>query len=195
MDLAVSNRARHALSAVVAAACLGVSAQASADDATVQAVWTAKPLHFTFMGFTAKYSCDGLADRMRGILLLLGARPDLKLTPVGCSGGFGRPTQFPGVSGTVNVLEPVGEKGPAPDQKPLAAHWQQVVVAPRGEPLHAAGDCELSEQVKTSILPLFATRNIAYNSTCIPHQLTVGGTQLAADVLVPVPAPQTEAAP
>jgi hypothetical protein len=192
MDLLFSCRARLAFAAFLATALLGTSAQAIADDATVQAVWTPKPLHFTFMGFTSKYSCDGLADRLRGILLLLGARSDLKLTPVGCSGGYGRPTPFPGVEGTVNVLEPVGE-GAAPDQQPVAAHWQHVVVAPRGEPLDAAGDCELSEQVKTSILPLFATRNIAYNSTCIPHQLQVGGTQLSADFLVL--APKREAAP
>lgn len=193
MDPTFSDWIRRTLAAVVAAACLGASAEAIADDATVQAVWTPKPLRFTFMGFTAKYSCDGLADRLRGTLLLLGARSDLKLTPVGCSGGYGRPTPFPGVEGTVNVLEPVGDKGPAPDQQPVAAHWQHVVVAPRGEPLLAAGDCELSEQVKTSILPLFATRDIAYNSTCIPHQLTVGGTQLSADFLVL--APKTEPAP
>jgi hypothetical protein len=192
MDLRLSFRGRPALAAFVATAGLGMSAQAVADDATVQAVWTPKPVHFTFMGFTAKYSCDGLADQMRKILLLLGARADLKLIPVGCD-GTGRPVPFPGVQGTVNVLEPVGEKGPAPGQTPVAARWQRVVVAPRDEPLKAAGDCELSEQVKTSILPLFATRNIAYNSTCIPHQLTVGGTQLSADFLVLVP--QTEPAP
>ena len=104
MDLAVSCRARLAWAAFVAVAFLGASVQASADDATVQAVWTPKKLHFTFMGFTAKYTCDGLADRMRQILLLLGARPDLKLTPIGCSGGYGLPTPFPGVDGTVNVL-------------------------------------------------------------------------------------------
>ena len=193
MDLPFLCRTRLALAALVAMACLGTSAQAIAEDASVQAVWTPKPLRFTYMGFTAKYSCDGLADQMRKILLLLGARADLKLTPVGCSGGFGRPTPFPGVEGTVNVLEPVGEKGPAPEQKPVAAQWQHVVVAPRGPPLDAAGDCELSEQVKTRILPLFATRNIAYNSTCIPHQLTVGGTQLSADFLVL--APQSAPAP
>ena len=85
----------------------------------------------------------------------------------------------------------MGEKVPAPDQQPVAAHWQHIVVAPRGDPLKAAGDCELSEQVKTSILPLFATRNIAYQSTCIPHQLQVGGTQLSADFLVLAPKGET----
>src|SRR5579863_3404492 len=133
MNSPFSCRVSLALAAFVTTACLGVNAAALADDAAVQAVWTPKPLRFTFMGFTAKYSCDGLADRLRSILLLLGARADLKLTPVGCT-GYGRPTPFPGVEGTVNVLEPVGEQGPAPDQQPVAAHWQHIVVAPRGEP-------------------------------------------------------------
>lgn len=171
---------------------LGAATLALADEAPVQSVWTPKKLRFTYMGFTARYSCDGLNTKLRSVLLDLGARPDLKLTSTGCSGGFGRPTPFPGVSATLQVLEPVGDKAPDTDTKVLAAHWKTVVVAPRGEPLNAAGDCELTEQIKQRILPLFTTRNVEYSSTCIPNQLTVGGTRLKADVLIadtPVPAP------
>ena len=171
---------------------LGAATLALADEAPVQSVWTPKKLRFTYMGFTARYSCDGLNTKLRSVLLDLGARPDLKLTSTGCSGGFGRPTPFPGVSATLQVLEPVGDKAPDTDAKVLAAHWKTVVVAPRGEPLNAAGDCELTEQIKQRILPLFTTRNVEYSSTCIPNQLTVGGTRLKADVLIadtPVPAP------
>jgi hypothetical protein len=39
--------------------------------------------------------------------------------------------------------------------------------------------------VKQQVLPLFTTRNVDLKSTCIPHQLTPGGTQLTADVLAP----------
>ena len=171
---------------------LGAATLALADAAPVQSAWTPKKLRFTYMGFTARYSCDGLNTKLRSVLLDLGARPDLKLTSTGCSGGFGRPTPFPGVSATLQVLEPVGDKAPDTDTKVLAAHWKTVVVAPRGEPLNAAGDCELTEQIKQRILPLFTTRNVEYSSTCIPNQLTVGGTRLKADVLIadtPVPAP------
>src|SRR5262250_1006335 len=71
------------------------------------AVWTPKELRFTYMGFTSHYSCDGLADKMRSIVLQLGARSsDLKVREVPCSGSPGRPTEFPGVTVNMNVLTP-----------------------------------------------------------------------------------------
>jgi hypothetical protein len=85
------------------------------------------------------------------------------------------------------VLEPLGDKAPAPDTQIVAAHWKTVEVAPKGDPLSAAGDCELTEQIKQRILPLFSTRNVEYSSTCIPNQLQVGGTRLKADVLIADP--------
>ena len=179
---------RMAAVAVIAALGLGAATAAQADD-VVQAVWTPKKLRFTYMGFTSRYSCDGLRDKVQSILLALGARADLKLQSSGCSNGFGRPSPFPGVSGTVQVLEPVGDKAPAPDTPVISAHWKKVVVAPKGDPLNAAGDCELTEQVKQRLLPLFTSRNVEYSSTCIPNQLQVGGTRLSAEVLIADPAP------
>jgi hypothetical protein len=189
MDVAKSDRRRPLLGAGLAMLCVGACGAAAADDEAVQAVWTAKPLRFTYMGFTSKYSCDGLRDKLRGVLQDLGARDDLKLNATGCSGGFGRPTPFPGVSATINVLEPLDDKSPAPNTPLISAHWKTVVVAPRGEPLAAAGECELIEQVKTRILPLFSIRNEEYSSTCIPNQLQPGGTRLKVDVLIADPKP------
>jgi hypothetical protein len=161
---------------------------ALADEQTVQAHWVAREFRYTYQGFTARYSCDGLAERMKVVLLLLGARKqDLKVAPTGCTEGFGRATLFPGVSVHMSLLEPMDEKTP-PGTQPVPSVWRNVDLT-RPEPLHAAGDCELSEQIKQSILPRFTTRNLEYRSTCIPHQLTPGGTVLKADVLVPAPVP------
>jgi hypothetical protein len=185
MELCHSTVVRRMLLAGIALLCLGISNAASADDAPVQATWATKKLNFTFMGFTARYSCDGLLDKVRKILLDLGARPgpDLKVGPTGCDRGFGTPSRFPGVAGTVQVLVPLDDKAPPPETQPVNAQWQSVVIAPRGEPLNAAGDCELTEQIKQRILPLFTSRNVEYSSTCIPYQLQVGGTRLKAEVL------------
>jgi hypothetical protein len=87
------------------------------------------------------------------------------------------------------VLQPVGDQSPGPDTQVIGTHWKNVVVAPKGDPLNAAGDCELTEQIKQRILPMFATRNVDYSSTCIPNQLQVGGTRLSADVLIADPPP------
>jgi hypothetical protein len=156
-------------------------------------VWTAKELRFVYMGFTSKFSCDGLADRMRKVLLLLGARKDLQVTPSGCTSPYGRPDPFPGVMIKMSVLEPAGStpgkaasSGTAP-AAPVAAHWKMIDVnaALARDPLWQAGQCELLEQVKQSVLPKFSTRNVQYQSTCVPNQLTVGGTQLRTEILVP----------
>jgi hypothetical protein len=180
------TRARAAGSPMMALLLLAACAVALADEARMQAGWVPREFRFTYQGFTAKYSCDGLSDRIRAVLLLLGARKqDLKVNPTGCSDGFGRATPFPGVAVKMSVLEPLGEKS-APGTEPVATAWRNVDVV-RREPLAAAGDCELTEQIKESILPLFTTRNVDYSSTCVPHQLTPGGTTLKADVLVPVP--------
>jgi len=148
------------------------------------AVWTPKELRFVYMGFTSHYSCDGLADKMRSIVLQLGARPDLNVRPVPCSGTLGRPTEFPGVTVNMNVLVPWDASSANATVTPVPAHWKRIEISTDRDPLREAGDCELIEQVKTRVLRLFTTRNVEYHSTCIPNQLQIGGTQLKAEVLI-----------
>jgi len=148
------------------------------------AVWTPKELRFVYMGFTSHYSCDGLRDKMRAILLQLGARPDLDIRAVPCSGELGKPSAFPGVTVKMNLLTPWDAATASAAATPVPAHWKQVELSTDRDPLREAGDCELIEQVKSRVLPLFTTRNVEYHSTCIPNQLTVGGTRLKAELLI-----------
>jgi hypothetical protein len=145
-------------------------------------VWTPKELRFVYMGFTSHYSCDGLRDKMRAILLQLGARSDLTVQEVPCSGSAGRPTEFPGVTVKMNVLTPWDAATSNAAATPLPAHWKVIDISTDRDPLREAGDCELIEQVKSRVLPLFTARNVEYHSTCIPHQLQVGGTELKPEV-------------
>jgi hypothetical protein len=179
--------------AVVAACCVSLPvrseppAAAAEGETAVLAVWAPREQRFVFMGFTAHYSCDGLRDRIRSTLLMLGARPDLSVNEYGCAGGLDRPTAFPSVHIKVNVLQPAAAAAPATGAPPppsVNAHWKLVDLTAHRDPLDVAGDCELIEQIKQRILPLFTTRNVQYDSTCIPNQLTVGGTHLKAEVLI-----------
>lgn len=148
------------------------------------AVWAPKELTFVFMGFTAHYSCDGLRDKIKHVLGELGARGDLELSYYGCSSPFGVPDPFPGVRIKMHVLQPA----PANDQSTdvLGAHWRRVDLHLDRDPVWEASDCELLEQIKQKILPLFATRNVDFASNCVPHQAQLG-THLAADLLSPAP--------
>jgi len=146
------------------------------------AVWMPKELNFAYQGFTTKYSCDGLQDKMKRVLIKLGARHDLQVRGWGCTRLQG-PDPFAGVRIKMNVLQPAGKQG----GQAVPAHWQlvDVLAGPDDrDPVDAAGDCELIEQIKQKLLPLFATRNVDYRSTCEWHHLLVGATRLKAEVLV-----------
>lgn len=182
-----------ALSAT-AALCLGTAlgipaAAASADAAqpepqpTTAAVWTPKEVNFVYMGFTTTYSCDGLRDAVRNMLLQLGARKDdLKVNEQPCSGDPTRPNPFPGVRIKMSVLTPA-PSAPSTGET-VQAQWKTVTLPYRETMLNAAGQCELLEQFKHTILPAFTTRNVDLRASCVPHQLVPLGTKLQADVLV-----------
>ena len=148
------------------------------------AVWTPKEVQFTYMGFTTTYSCDGLQSDIREMLLQLGARKsDLKVYEEPCSGAPDRPNPFPGVRIKMSVLTPAPSTQ-SDLSKMVQAQWKTVKLPYRETGINAAGQCELLEQFKKTVLPLFTTRNVQLVATCVPHQLTPLGTKLQADVLV-----------
>jgi|HubBroStandDraft_5_1064220.scaffolds.fasta_scaffold04878_5 hypothetical protein len=148
------------------------------------AVWTPKEVQFTYMGFTTHYTCDGLRDAVRDMVLQLGARKsDLKVTEQPCSGQPDRPNPFPGVRIKMSVLQPAPAQL-APDAQVVEAHWKPVKLPYRETGINAAGQCELLEQFNQKIMPLFTTRNVDLRATCVPHQLEPLGTKLQAEVLI-----------
>lgn len=173
-----------ALVAAVAAVswCAPVAAAATENDQS--AVWTPKELQFTYQGFTTHYTCDGLRDKMKSMLLQLGARKDdLKVYETPCAGDPNRPNPFPGVRIKMNVLQPATDANSA-DAQAVPARWEKVDLLKGESGINAAGECELLEQVKQTVLPLFTTRNIDLQATCIPHQLQASGTRLLVEVLI-----------
>ena len=163
-------------------AAADADAQASAE--SVQpAMWAPKETQFTYLGFTTHYTCDGLRDTIRDMLLDLGARKDdLEVYEQPCAGNPDLPNPFPGVKIKMSVLTPAPEN-PRSD-KTVPAHWKTVKLPTRENGINAAGQCELLEQFKDKILPLFTTRNVDLRADCVPHQLEPVGTKLQAEVLV-----------
>jgi len=189
---------------VIVAVCVAVWAGApawaeppAAGSGGETAVWTPKELRFTYMGFTSHYSCDGLRDKISSTLLKFGARKDLVVNEISCGAGMGRPSPFPAVSIKMNVLTPAPEKtdpNAAAATPTVTTHWKLVDLAASRDPLDVAGDCELIEQIKQRILPLFTARDVEYKSSCVPNQLQLGSTQLKAQFLVAdAPAPKAAA--
>lgn len=174
---------------------LGLSAvPARADQGTGAAgpgTWQQHKMSFQFMGFTSTYSCDGLADKLRTLLLVAGARPDVKAEPGACASGFGRPDKFARADLTFYTLEPAqGSGASAPGT--VAGSWRSVALSAHSPQDLQLGDCELVDQFRTQVLKSFTTQDLVNHTTCIPFQESGSVIDLRFEAFA---APRTPGAP
>jgi hypothetical protein len=155
------------------------------------AKWVSRNVDFTYQGFTTQYTCEGLRGNVETILRALGARKkDLKVNITPCAALGNSELSFsPGVRGTISVLVPAtAEDVSRGDPDVVPAHWKSVdLMRNRRLDNDHGGQCELLEQSKRGLLPLFTTRNLDFSSNCVPHQTFIGGMTFKVDVLQPDP--------
>jgi len=142
--------------------------------------WQPHQFTFNFMGFTTTYSCEGLEDKLKLLLKMSGASPDMKVIAP-CDRGSGRPDRLAMAYLTFSTLQP-GAASNAAD-----GTWRHVAVAPRHPYQFELGDCELIEQFRDKVLPMFAIRNLTNSVTCVPHQDSGSNFNLSYDVFAPPP--------
>jgi hypothetical protein len=162
-------------------------------DSRVPAVWKEQHLSFLYMGRTSRYSCDGLRDKVRAMLLDLGVRRDLTITALGCEDTAARARRgSPDPGLTIVFSSPVLADSTA---KPLHAGDLSAVDA-RFEAFSITSDafrnmdiadCELVEEFAHQILPKLAIRNLKHDITCVPFQESGGRFLVRGEVLRSVP--------
>jgi hypothetical protein len=151
-----------------------------------QGVWQKHDYNFQFLGFTTTYSCDGLANKLKVLMIAAGARADAKSTSGGCSRGYGVPDKFARASLKFYTLAPAANEQNA--SPAVNGVWRPVAIADRSPREIALGDCELVEQFRDKVLPMFTTRNVDSRMTCIPNQLSGSAVNLKFDVFAASPA-------
>ena len=181
--LGVLNVGLAIIVAVISAAAFAGEVSAAE---TGQGVWQKHDYNFQFLGFTATYSCDGLASKLRVLLIAAGAREDAKAGSAGCSGGYGVADKFARSRLTFYTLAPVG--GGENASPPIDGVWRSVSFAQRSPRELALGDCELVEQFRDKVLPMFATRTVDNRMTCVPNQVSGSVINLKFEVFAGVPA-------
>lgn len=165
--------------------CLALPAVAGQE---VSAAWKKHQIDFTYMGFTTRYSCEGLRSRMRVLLEASGARPGFSVTSGACAAEPGRVTEFPRVRLVFETAQ-IPAPGSRDAGEPVLAYWRPVTLA-RNQPRPLeAGDCELVEQFRDRVLPAFTTRRLDGDINCIPHQLSVSSFLLKFETLEGHPGP------
>jgi hypothetical protein len=174
---------------------LAASGAVSADESTVQSgSWQKHQYSFVSMGFTSTYSCDGLADKLKRLLLAAGARSDAKAQSGACPSQFGHVDKLARADLTFYTLIP--EQGAkTPDGPRAAGVWRAVALAPNAPHELGVGDCELVEQFRAQLLPMFAIRNVEDQTTCVPHQESGSVISLKFESFAAAPAKPATSSP
>lgn len=157
-------------------------------------VWQKHQYSFQYMGFTSTYSCDGLADKLKVLLLAAGARADVKSEPGACAQPFGRPDKFARADLTFYTLAP-DPADAGSGAKPVDGMWRPVAFMTRSPRQLQIGDCEVVEQFRNLVLPMFTTRSIDNHMTCVPYQESGSVIDLKFESFAAVPAPPPAAVP
>ena len=161
--------------------------------------WRNQKIELVYLGFTSHYSCDGLQSKLELLLKQLGARQGFKVVSYGCDRGYGTPSRFPAARLEFATLQPLGDAAltstaatdAATGEPAVPGAWRSVELSPRRPFELQDGDCELMEQVRDKVLPLFAIRNLEARLSCVPHQDT-GPFSLQMQVFAPLAPAQSK---
>jgi hypothetical protein len=173
-----SPRLRTACAALLLATATGLVSAADALAATGSGVWQKHDINFRYVGFTSIFSCEGLADQLKLLLVSAGARPDARATPGACANGAGQPDRMASARLVYYTLLPAPESAASADAVP--GQWRRVALSVDHPRELKEGDCELMEQFRDEIVrKTFTTRNLAARISCVPHQ--VAGTRFSLE--------------
>ena len=177
-------------------ACAPPSNSAAADSHAippadiVSGSWQHHQVTFNYFGITSLYTCDGLEDQVRQILLHLGARNDAKVYASGCPGRYDAPSRTAWVKSDFYTLAPAAD---AAGSGAVKANWATVEVTPRRPSFMGDGDCELMQAMKDLIMKNFSLRNVEYRTSCVPHEALLDAYAVKGQALKAV-APNLNAA-
>lgn len=159
----------------------------------IRAVWKEHRVEFTYLGRTSSYSCDGLIDKVRAIMTVLGARSRLHIVGIGCP-EYGRPAGPNSIGPSLSIrffapaLPDVAQKSRGGGSlAAVDAGFVPFKIVPDAFRNMSVGDCELVEEFTDQVLPLFTTRSVEKDITCVPYQLSGSDYSVRGEVLQALP--------
>jgi hypothetical protein len=159
----------------------------------IAAVWKEQRLRFFYMGRTSRYTCDGLRDKVRAMLLELGARRDVRIEAQGCEGSAARSrlgAPGPRLNIVFSAPSPAGAKGKPPhagDSGAVAARFEAFTITSDAFRNMGIADCELVEEFAHQILPRLVTRRLQQDIACLRVQQSGGRFLVRGEILRAVP--------
>jgi hypothetical protein len=170
----------------------------------VSAVWHTQEIEFEYGGSSGAYSCGGLRDVVRRILLRFGAREDLKVAVFACEIAY-LPAR---VQITLTSAIPAsdaeslqrvttydarrrllarvrGEQLPtASELERIPAVWQRISLVSDPKLRLLPGDCDLVRQIRRTVLPRLGVQVVRDQLNCSSGFGNVGRPRLTVDALI-----------
>ena len=140
-------------------------------------VWQSHEYQLTFTGFQSAYSCDWLEEKLRLLLRKSGARDDLRIN-THCVNPSG---PSPGAEAHLVFFT----LAPGAGASAVPAVWRKVAFRDHYPLALEGSDCELVDQFRAEVLPLFTTRAIENRMRCRGGDDAAAGLDLQFEVLVP----------
>jgi len=175
-----------------------------AEEAPVSAVWHSQEIEFEYGGGSTMYSCGGLRDVVRRILLRLGAREDLRVTVFGCEVAYlparvqitltsAIPANDPELLQRLTTYDARrlliarvrGEKLPtASDLERIPAVWQRISLVSDRKLRLRPSDCDLVRQIRRAVVPRLGVQVVSDQLNCSSALGSVGRPRLTVDALI-----------
>jgi hypothetical protein len=164
------------------------------------AVWKEQRVDFSYMGRTARYSCEGLRDKMRSLLLDLGARRDLKVSLLGCNESAPLVRGYLGPRLSIVFSSPAlpdaaAQPLHAGDLSAVEARYESFTLTSDAFRNYGVGDCELVEEFARQILPKLAAKDVKQDITCVPYQASGSRFFVSGEILRAAASPKTATSP
>lgn len=164
---------------------LGVCVASSllAEDPTRVATWRERRVEFVYAGRGTRYSCEGLTEKVRALLLELGARSDLELVPSDCRDvDRARP---PAGQPRLRIVffAPMPSAGVAAAGVPLRARFEPFALMSDAFGNLGVGDCELVQGFADQILPRLSVRRVIREISCSPLRPSGNRYRVRGEVL------------
>jgi hypothetical protein len=147
------------------------------------ALWQHHDAEIQYFARGTSYSCNGIEDKVRQILLYAGARRDLRVRASGCDQGPFLPSHMASIKVDFYALAPAADAATA---EAVTGQWVTLSMTPvRSQFLHPS-DCDLVRAMKSVLTTSFSWHGLDFGASCFPYAGAANSFAVKGAVLQPI---------
>jgi len=144
------------------------------------AVWQHHEAAIHYFARGTSYSCSGIEDKVRQILLYAGARRDLTVRATGCDQGPFLPSHMASVQVAFDALATAPDAATA---GAIASEWVTLSMTPMRSKFLQPSDCDLVRAMKGVLTKSFSWQGLDFGTSCFPYARAANSFDVKGAVL------------